>query len=87
MAKPNTPTQIPKQRKTPMALRSQSLSMSTAPILEFAVMTQCRVAPSARGGNVGLLRASVQWRAGSVDKTCYVPASGSPEGEMKNCET
>jgi hypothetical protein len=24
---------------------------------------------------------------GSVDKTCYVPANGSPEGEMNNCET
>jgi hypothetical protein len=56
-----------------------------ASIFEFAVVEQCRVDPSARGGNVGLLRASVQWRAGSLD-TCYVPATGSPEGEMKNCE-
>jgi hypothetical protein len=86
MAEHNAPTQITKQPKTPMELRSQSFSMSMAPIFEFAVIEQCRVDLSARGGNVGLLRASVQWRAGSVDKTCYVPAIGSPKGEMKNCE-
>jgi hypothetical protein len=56
-----------------------------ASIFEFAVIKQRRVRLSARDGNVGLLRASVQWRAGSLG-TCYVPATGSPEGEMKNCE-